>query len=213
MEFLATLPAAPASTAYAVDLADLTTVYEPHVNVVVHPRAADPELAAFVRGTLLVHDWSRMLHVDRDGRELERVAPGGMPEHEGFRAEIALLIEIYAELFEARRVGLRMFSGACAMCPRFHVDKVGVRMVCTYEGPGTEWLDHASARRDRLGHASRGLTDERSGLVQGPIHRMHAFDIGLLKGEGWPGNGGRGAVHRSPAHRDGRRLFVSLEAI
>lgn len=205
-------PPATTSTAYATTLADLAAVYDPHVNVVVHPRPADPELVAFVRGELLAEDWSRVLQVDVDGRERASVVPEGMPEHEAFRSELAFLVEVYAELFGATRIGVRLVSGRSAMCPRFHVDKVGVRMVCTFEGPGTEWIDHASARRDRLGHASRGLTDETSGLVQGPIHRMRAFDIGLLKGEAWPGNLGRGAVHRSPAHR-GRRLFVSLEGL
>lgn len=124
-----------------------------------------------------------MLHVDDGWRELARVVPEGMPEHEGFRAELASLVEIYGELLGAERVGLRMFSGRSAMCPRFQVDKFGVRMACTYDGPGTEWLNHASARRDRLGHASRGLTGERSELVLGPIHRRRPFDIGFLKGE------------------------------
>lgn len=202
----------PPSFVEAKTIGDLVALYESNVNVVVHPRPLDHEIASFVERALLEHPWARTLRVEPGRLELRSLLPEGSHEHDGFCADISLLVEIYAELFGADRIGLRMVSTSSAMCPRFHIDKVGVRMVCTYAGPGTEWLDNASVRRDRMGHGSGGLADERSGLIQGPIHRMRAFDVGLLKGEGWPGNQGRGAVHRSPLHQ-GRRLFVSLEAI
>jgi hypothetical protein len=196
----------------AKTICDLAAIYESNVSVVVYPRPLDLDVAGFVERALLERPWARALQVECDRLELRSLLPEGAHEHDGFCADISLLVEIYAELFGANRIGLRMVSASGAMCPRFHIDKVGVRMVCTYAGPGTEWLEHASARRDRMGHGSGGLADERSGLIQGPIHRMRAFDVGLLKGEAWPGNQGRGAVHRSPQH-EGRRLFVSLEAI
>lgn len=200
------------STVFAASIADLAAIYEPHVNVAVHLRAPDLEITRFVQQTLLSRDWEKVLRIEASRRDLGVLFPWSDDDETRFRAEIAFLVEIYAELFGAENIGVRIICGRTAMCPRFHVDKVGVRMVCTYEGPGTEWLDNATVRRERLGHASNGLSDDRSGLVQGSILRMNAFDIGLLKGEGWPGNDARGAVHRSPAHDD-RRLFVSLEAI
>ena len=35
---------------------------------------------------------------------------------------------------------MRLVSTSAPMCPRFHTDHVGVRLICTYVGPGTEWL-------------------------------------------------------------------------
>lgn len=201
------------STIFAASIADLAAIYEPHVNVAVHLRAPDPAITRFVQETLLSRDWEKVLRIDASRRDLGVLFPWSDDDETRFRAEIAFLVEIYAELFGAENIGVRMICGRTAMCPRFHVDKVGVRMVCTYEGGGTEWLDHTSVRRDRLGHAAKGLLDQQSGLVTGPIQRMRTFDIGLLKGEGWPGNEGRGAVHRSPRQSTNRRVFVSLEAI
>jgi hypothetical protein len=199
------------STVYAETLADLAAIYEPHLNVVVHRRAVGPEVARYVKDALLADAWEQRLRFD--GSRREPIAfPWPEPEALELRDDITSLVEIYAELFGAGAVGVRVVSASAAMCPRFHVDKVGVRMVCTYAGPGTEWLDNDSVRRHLLGHASNGVPDDRSGLVHGPVRQMSAFDIGLLKGEGWPDNVGRGAVHRSPAYEH-RRLFMSLEAI
>lgn len=56
MDLIGIVGTTPSSTVYAADLADLADVYEPHVNVLVHPRSPDSELATFVRGPLLAHD-------------------------------------------------------------------------------------------------------------------------------------------------------------
>ncbi|MEF8706149.1 MAG: DUF1826 domain-containing protein [Candidatus Accumulibacter sp. UW27] len=34
-----------------------------------------------------------------------------------------------------------------AMCPRLHVDRVGIRLLCTYRCPGTEWVESAAVDR------------------------------------------------------------------
>jgi Protein of unknown function (DUF1826) len=214
MNLVETRQASPRpSTVFAASIADLATIYEPHVNVVVHRRGPDPGISRMALATLVSRDWEELLRIDAVRRDIRLRLPWFDDDEAGFRTELAFLIDIYAELFGPEHIGLRMSCGYAAMCPRFHVDSVGVRMVCTYEGAGTEWLDHTSARRERLGHAAKELSDEHSGLVMGPIQRMHVFDIGLLKGEGWAGNVGRGAVHRSPRPSAQRRLFVSLEAI
>jgi hypothetical protein len=104
-----------------------------------------------------------------------------------------------------------------AMCPRFHVDRVGIRLLCTYRGPATEWLDDRFADRTRLGVNGHGLSDEESGLIRDPaaVHRVPPFAIVLLKGDLWPGNAEQGLIHRSPAPLDDEapRVLVALDAI
>ena len=46
------------------------------------------------------------------------------------------LAELYVDLLGGDAVGLRLEVIECAMCPRFHVDHVGIRMLCTFCGPG-----------------------------------------------------------------------------
>jgi len=102
------------------------------------------------------------------------------------------------------------------MCPRFHIDRVGIRMLCTYRGPGTEWLDDRYADRTFLG--SNALTEMYTGsgliLDQAAIHSAPTFAVVLLKGSLWQGNAGKGVIHRSPQIEDGSsRVLVAMDAI
>lgn len=95
------------------------------------------------------------------------------------------------------------------MCPRFHVDKIPVRMVTTYQGPGTQWLPEEAADRLALGHSQYGHQDVCINPEQ--IRELRLGSLALLKGECWPGNEGRGLIHRSPVVPNGKRLMLSLD--
>ncbi len=201
------------STLYATELADLAEIYAAHLNVAVFRRGADAAVQSLVRDHLLERDWEQTLRIDTRGPETFAVAPWCAADTRALHSELVFLVEVYGDLFGANRIGLRLSCGIEPPCPRFHVDRVGVRMVCTYLGRGTEWLDQSSAKRRHLGHAAQGQSDELSGLIQGPVRGAKAFDLVLLKGEAWPENEQRGAVHRSPPSTGQRRLFVTLESI
>jgi hypothetical protein len=49
-------------------------------------------------------------------------------------------------LFDLENVGVRLNVLAKTLCPRFHADKVPCRLITTYAGKGTEWLDKAIDR-------------------------------------------------------------------
>jgi hypothetical protein len=90
------------------------------------------------------------------------------------------------------------------MCPGWHCDRTGIRLLCTYRGPGTEWLWDTGIDRTTL----PGSVADRS-----PDGSASAGDIVLLKGSLWQGNTGRGAIHRSPATGQGTRWLLALDAI
>lgn len=125
--------------------------------------------------------------------------------------ELAWLIDLFATLSDTQRVGVRMAAAQHRTCPRFHTDAVGLRLLCTWVGEGTEWV----AGEDLVEAASESRVDRSSpwGPVRpgAAIHRMNPFAIGVFKGDDWPGNRCRGVVHRSPqpAHW---RVWVSLDA-
>jgi len=91
------------------------------------------------------------------------------------------------------------------MCPRWHVDRVELRLVTTYLGPGSELVPSSSVRRERLG------TEDplRPGAA---IVSARTGEVVLMKGEAWDGNLGRGVVHRSPAQH-GERLVVTMDPL
>ena len=125
--------------------------------------------------------------------------------YDAFIADVTWLVEAFACLLGARRIGLRLRSLAKPMCPRFHVDHVPLRLISTYAGVASEWLEEGGMDR-RLGEAqAEPHYGER-------IQRLEAGWVALAKGEKWSGNEGAGLIHRSPTPSPGeRRLLLTLD--
>ncbi|UXY52966.1 DUF1826 domain-containing protein [Pseudomonas tohonis] len=123
-----------------------------------------------------------------------------------FIADVAWLVRAFACLLDARRVGLRLRRLDRAMCPRYHVDHVPLRLITTYAGAGSQWLREGQMPRSRLGDAAAEPKAAPAGQAMGAGH------VALFKGEKWIGNEGRGVIHRSPDVMPGdARLLLTLD--
>jgi len=130
--------------------------------------------------------------------------------------DIHRLVNMFCDLFDLKRVGLRLTSLKHAMCPRFHVDNVPCRLITTYQGIATEWLSHNDADRSKLGIGNKGRPDSQSGIYQdeSDVQQLSQGDVALLKGEAWLGNEGKGLIHRSPQLYDqASRLILTIDFI
>ena len=102
-----------------------------------------------------------------------------------------------ATLFEATtksdNIKLQLEIVTTDMCRLFHADYYRQRLLCTYLGPGTEWLDHSNVNRHALGKGSNNniARDETA------VNRANTFDVLILKGKKY-GEGELAVVHRSP---------------
>ena len=124
--------------------------------------------------------------------------------YEGFIADVSWLVSAFACLLGAQRIGVRLRLLDKAMCPRFHVDHVPVRLITTYAGIGSQWLREGIMDRRRLGQPAAEPTAR--------IEQIHCGEVALLKGSKWHGNEGHGLIHRSPALKAGeRRLILTLD--
>lgn len=96
------------------------------------------------------------------------------------------------------------------MCPLFHVDNVSLRLIVTLQGPGTEWLANEQVQRKHLGKGSNKKVVREGAMIQ----QLKPFQVALLKGEEYPGNFGKGLVHRSPEPEIGTdsRWFFRLDS-
>ena len=129
-----------------------------------------------------------------------------LPGQQAFLADVAWLVSAFACLLDARRIGLRLRILDKAMCPRFHVDHVPVRLITSYAGVGSEWLEEGVMARRRLGDPAAEPSDPAL------IRRAEAGHVLLAKGEKWIGNEGGGLIHRSPQPPAGeRRLLLTLD--
>jgi len=130
--------------------------------------------------------------------------------------DITLLVDMFCCLFELKGAGLRLTVLDRPMCPRFHVDRIPCRLVTTYQGIATQWLNNNIIDRTKLGVGSQRKPDEESGLMvsTNDINQLTQGDIALLKGEHWDEQEGAGLVHRSPAVSQGeQRLLLTLDFI
>lgn len=145
---------------------------------------------------------------------LDDLLPDGIGKEQAVN-DIYLLADMLTCLFNCSGVGLRLTAVDKAMCPRFHVDNIPVRLITTYLGPGTQWLPNEYADASKLGHGSGGRVDDESGLYtcEQSIEQLSCFDVALLKGSAW-GESHSAAIHRSCDLRQNKsRVLLTLDPI
>ena len=108
--------------------------------------------------------------------------------------DLRRVADLYFSVSKNRDVTLRLVTTDEDDCPRFHVDQTQLRLLCTYRGPGTEWLNDEQV--DRAAQSTGAPNDEI--IRHGEPNEFEPFWVGIMKGNAYPGNSGRGLVHRSP---------------
>jgi hypothetical protein len=204
------LPSWPAHAARGESLEDLVRIYERSLTLVTAPSGLPTtDVAALDALAAEVPPFEFVKETSPEGEALEFALPW-MEGHAGGPVWLAAarpLVALFAELFEADRIGARLTLSDTPMCPRFHVDNVVCRLVVALSGAGSEFLANDDVRRKLLG--PRESSVERAGAL---IHRLEPREVGLFKGEAWPDNAGNAIVHRSPEGR-GRRLVMTLDLL
>ena len=200
----------------AQDANVFTDIYREDTNIAIWHRELSSELTLAVDDFLVNHlSPKAVLAVTPENtHQVMREKFGESDAITVLSDDIALLVDMFCCLFDLKGAGLRLSVLDRAMCPRFHVDKIPCRLVTTYRGIATEWLEHDEIDRTKLGAGNQGKSDEQSGLFKNlaAIKRLSEGDVALLKGENWDETQGAGLVHRSPAVLAGeRRLLLTLD--
>jgi hypothetical protein len=196
--------------------ADMACIHDPLVNLAIWRRTDAPrfgKLAAHMRA----HDHetpepivSRQAGVREAGAAARALLPCDDEGANALREELMLLTPLFCRIAGAKVCRVRFDFLAHDGCKKFHCDWVGLRLLSTYHGPGTEYLPERAVNRAQLG---RG-TNAQICRDMADIRHMARGHVGLFKGEAYPGNQGRGIVHRSaPIEDAGRtRLLLVLNA-
>ena len=189
----------------------LSDILEDGVNLALWQRQLPLHIAEF--GALLVAlneplAESLVIELNREDAEpnLRGLASSyrDLEGYEGFIADVSWLVSAFACLLGAKRIGVRLRLLDKAMCPRFHVDHVPVRLITTYAGIGSQWLREGVMDRRKLSQPDAEPSER--------IEQIQCGEVALLKGTKWHGNEGHGLIHRSPALKaDERRLILTLD--
>ncbi|MFI8746419.1 DUF1826 domain-containing protein [Pseudomonas sp. NPDC077186] len=195
------------------DIQVLTEVLRDEVNLAVWQRRLPAQIEDFAaallaQGESLAQSMTLELATPDSAPNLDGLLAqyADLPGQAAFLADVAWLVRAYACLLDAERIGLRLRVLDKAMCPRFHIDHVPLRLITSYAGVGSQWLEEGGMPRARLGDGSAEPQDAAS------IRQLQAGQVALAKGEKWQGNEGRGLIHRSPQPPAGeRRLLLTLD--
>lgn len=218
----------PAANDWAVDQHPdvLASIYDDEISIAIWQRTLHSDIADYLTA-LLRNPKTISLKlsgtVDQLMEQVHGVFPPALITETScisaaeFYADIHLVLDMFSCLFDAKTLGLRINTLEHAMCPRFHVDNIALRLITTYYGVATQWLPHhlvdRSALKPDLANQCAipgSITDTAKN-----IQSMNTGDVALFKGELWQGNEGRGIVHRSPSvtQAQPRRLVVTCDLI
>ncbi|MEM1133984.1 MAG: DUF1826 domain-containing protein [Pseudomonadota bacterium] len=101
----------------------------------------------------------------------------------GLVKDIRHLCALFHPIADTPNISVRLEIVTNNACRKFHGDYVSARLITTYTGPGTQWIDQADIAR----------VDD--GLEPLAINQMAAGDVGIFKGKL---STNRPAIHRSP---------------
>ena len=114
--------------------------------------------------------------------------------------DIANLADHFAAIMELGAIQVRLAIVTTNSCRKFHADYVKARLITTYIGTGTQWIEDQDLAGDTNGEEPRR------------INALSAGDVGLFKGKMWTQTP---AIHRSPPIEgtDETRLMLVLDPV
>ena len=178
----------------------LGAIRDAHCNLAIWQRAAVADFAPLIASN------SRDLRFTCAAKDVPAWLDEGMNQG-GYGGDAALrhaliddaakLANLYCATLDLAMLELRLEVVRTDSCRKFHADYVTARLITTYVGEGTDWLDEDGAARVAAGAAPLR------------VHRLSTFDVGLFKGKLATD---RPAIHRSPPIGDSgaTRLLLVL---
>lgn len=186
----------------------LFAIDAPHVNLVLLPRQLPAPLTQWLEA-LLADEAVENFELARES------SPAGeacdyfdiyLPKDSAglalLQAQVREVVALFADVFDAQALGLRLRLTDTPMCPFFHVDKVLCRLITTWAGPTTQWLAEAEVDRAAL---TKAQPDEA-------VRALEVGELGFFKGTLWPPGQVLPCVHRSPPSSQ-RRLVMTLDLL
>ena len=100
--------------------------------------------------------------------------------------DVGDLVSVFSKISRTDLVDVRLECVSHDACWKFHRDCVEARLLTTYRGSATEWVQPI--------HAARALREQKR--FKGPVEHLRIHDVAIFKGS--CAGSGSGIVHRSP---------------
>lgn len=124
-----------------------------------------------------------------------------------FVNDITELLNTFSQISKSPTVRVSLSYVTNDQCRVFHTDIMDLRMLCTYYGQGTLWVEN-----DNVNWKEYGCCHEEDKIIidSTQVHQILPFDVALLKGALYPDNTINAVLHRSPAIEDLNRKRILL---
>jgi hypothetical protein len=163
----------------------LGTVRDPDCNLAIWERApldaGISELAKLECRIRFTADFAEI--PERLDEEISAACFRGSPARALLLEDVVRLAGLFVAVMRRNQLRVRLENVATDSCRKFHADYVPLRLITTYHGAATQWVDKADAERIA------------EGLSPLDIRSMRAGDVGLFKGRLATRSP---AIHRSP---------------
>ncbi len=187
----------------AHDAAGLTAIRDPDCAAVLWQRAAPQGVEAWLDGlpTEQLPTARLVLRTGDVRRTVDEVCNAcGTPqcaERNALVDDVGALADAFGDLLGTQKIRVRLDVVTANMCPKFHIDAVPARLICTYRGTGTQY----------------GLT--RDGADPDPIATVPTGSAVVLRGTEWPNAPLPDLRHRSPpiAGTGETRLLLVIDPV
>jgi hypothetical protein len=132
-----------------------------------------------------------------------------------FVDDVVFLAKLFADIAGTRHPRVRLERVEDDGCALFHADTLRLRMLCTYAGPGTQWLENGNARREQLGSRGRTIEEANRAIVvdESRIRSIPNWHVAIFKGRAWSADEDISLIHRSAPvrHRGDYRLRLCID--
>ena len=178
------------------------TILRPDTNVVSIPRPIDSAMKLRLARLVQAGSFHHSATLDSYARDASDLLVSIQDSAlKTFLAEdIGYLASQFGLVLGRRHLHAQLFVQESDGCRKLHADTVTIRMLCTYTGPGTDWLPNQDVVRKYLRAAAVDAETANQRIIRkgAVLRRCEPGEVLLLKGNAYPGNAKRGAAHRSP---------------
>lgn len=170
--------------------AGLSAIRKTGVNMAVWRRGADVRCESAIRALLAAR---YAVALDQDpasaaqiGAEIQSLVGRHCDSRSAraLAADVWNLVGIFCGLADTNHARVRLERIEDDGCLLFHADTLRLRMLCTYAGPGTEWVENENARFDELGLRARSIEETNRAIVidETRIRHVSPWHVAVFSG-------------------------------
>ncbi|MBM3429762.1 MAG: DUF1826 domain-containing protein [Bacteroidetes bacterium] len=184
----------------------LQKIRQKHINISIYDRDI----------THLSHEVKSLLarnaeiRISGDIDKIVQTIENDLKQFAQLKNDLLTQLNLFKDITKANSFRVLLAAVNTNMCRKFHTPINDLRMLCTYSGPGTLWLEDDNVNRKALDTCG---DNECIVLDETKIHQTKTGSVVILKGAIYPIEGTKAIVHRSPTIEEigERRLLLRID--